>query len=68
MIEEWLVTALAWCDYAEDVHALEHFVFHARLNGASNMCLLCMRSHAVRLVTASILTPGILWTARTSLR
>ncbi len=43
MIEEWLVTALAWCDYAEDVHALEHFVFHARLNGMSNMCLLCMR-------------------------
>ena len=40
----WLKTALLKCGYREDVQALRHFVFHARLNGASNTCLLCLRS------------------------
>jgi hypothetical protein len=40
----WLKTALLKCGYLEDVQALRHFVFHARLNGASNTCLLCLRS------------------------
>jgi hypothetical protein len=43
-LESWLETALDWCGYIEDVRALEHFVFHPRLNGASNVCLLCWRS------------------------
>jgi hypothetical protein len=32
---------LEQCLYIEDLQALKHFVFHARLNGASNGCLLC---------------------------
>ena len=37
----WLAEALAEASYEEDVEALEHFVFHSRLNGYSNLCLLC---------------------------
>lgn len=37
----WLKQALNECLYIEDVRALKHFVFHPRLNGQSNTCLIC---------------------------
>jgi hypothetical protein len=36
-----LEALLSQCPYIEDVKALKHFVFHPRLNGDSNLCLLC---------------------------
>lgn len=29
------------CSYPEDVSSLAHFVFHPRMNGCSNVCLVC---------------------------
>lgn len=37
----WLSEALADCMYIEDVMALRHFIYHPRMNGASNVCLVC---------------------------
>lgn len=39
--DEWLPEAIKACSYAEDLDALEHFVFHPRLNHCSNLCLVC---------------------------
>jgi hypothetical protein len=36
-----LRTLLKECSYKEDVVVLKHFVFHQRLNGCSNACILC---------------------------
>lgn len=44
---EWLIAALRFCSYPEDVKALKHFVFHARLNGASNTCLICQHGAGI---------------------
>lgn len=41
--DDVLVDLLSKCSYREDIEAAMHFVFHPRLNGASNSCLLCQR-------------------------
>lgn len=40
----WLTFAIEDCCYSEDLDALDHFVFHPRLNGASVTCLLCFQA------------------------
>lgn len=40
---KWLEDGLAAASYIEEVQHLRFFVFHPRLNGCSNVCLLCGR-------------------------
>ena len=42
-MKDAIIELLKWCAYREDVRALAHFVFHARLNNCSNLCLLCLQ-------------------------
>ncbi len=39
--DEVLELMVEHCSYAEDLDAVQHFVFHPRMNGCSNVCLMC---------------------------